>query len=238
MADAAPAPAEAEGEVEAKPKKPIALIIGVVVGIIVLIAGTVVGTLLLAKQTGFFAPPPNPDAMLEGEGGDGHGGKAADGHGAPAADGHGEKKADAHGAPADAHGGGGHGDKKGDAKDAGGPPKLNKKSPDSPRFEYTYFQLEREFLVNLSGSKKVMSVQIALMTRYDERVIENVKKHEFALRSAIMDAMRMTTEADLAKPDFRKDLAKKVADVMNTLLEKYEDFGGVEEINFTNFIVQ
>jgi len=237
MADAAPA-AEPEAEGEAKPKKPIALIIGVVVGIIVLIAGTVVGTLLLAKQTGFFAPPPNPEAMLEGEAGDGHGEKSGDGHGAAAADGHGEKKADAHGAPADAHGGGGgHGDKKGDAKE-GGPPKLNKKSPDSPRFEYTYFQLEREFLVNLSGSKKVMSVQIALMTRYDERVIENVKKHEFALRSAIMDAMRMTTEADLAKPDFRKDLAKKVADVMNTLLEKYEDFGGVEEINFTNFIVQ
>jgi len=236
MADAAPA-AEPEAEGEAKPKKPIALIIGVVVGIIVLIAGTVVGTLLLAKQTGFFAPPPNPDAMLEAEGGDGHGEKAGDGHGAAAADGHGEKKADAHGAPADAHGGG-HGDKKGDAKDAGGPPKLNKKSPDSPRFEYTYFQLEREFLVNLTGSKKVMSVQIALMTRYDERVIENVKKHEFALRSAIMDAMRMTTEAELAKPDFRRDLAKKVADVMNTLLEKYEDFGGVEEINFTNFIVQ
>ena len=237
MADAAPA-AEPEAEGEAKPKKPIALIIGVVVGIIVLIAGTVVGTLLLAKQTGFFAPPPNPDAMLEGEAGDGHGEKSGDGHGAAAADGHGDKKADAHGAPADAHGGGGgHGDKKGDAKE-GGPPKLNKKSPDSPRFEYTYFQLEREFLVNLSGSKKVMSVQIALMTRYDERVIENVKKHEFALRSAIMDTMRMTTEAELAKPDFRRDLAKKVADVMNTLLEKYEDFGGVEEINFTNFIVQ
>ena len=225
MADAAAA-AEPEAEGEAKPKKPIGLIIGVIVGIIVLIAGTVVGTLLLAKQTGFFAPPPNPEAMLEGEAGDGHGEKAADGHG--------DKKADGHGAPADAHGG----DKKGDGKDADGPPKLNKKSPDSPRFEYTYFQLEREFLVNLTGSKKVMSVQIALMTRYDERVIENVKKHEFALRSAIMDAMRQTTEADLAKPDFRRDLAKKVADVMNTILEKYEDFGGVEEINFTNFIVQ
>lgn len=230
MADAAAAAAEPEAEGEAKPKKPIGLIIGVIVGIIVLIAGTVVGTLLLAKQTGFFAPPPNPEAMLEGEGGDGHGAAAGDGHGAAAGDGHGEKKADGDGAPAD--------DKKGDGKDAGGPPKLNKKSPDSPRFEYTYFQLEREFLVNLSGSKKVMSVQIALMTRYDERVIENVKKHEFALRSAIMDAMRLTTEADLAKPDFRRDLAKKVADVMNTMLEKYEDFGGVEEINFTNFIVQ
>jgi flagellar FliL protein len=236
MADAAPA--EPEAEVEAKPKKPIALIIGVVVGIIVLIAGTVVGTLLLAKQTGFFAPPPNPDAMLEGEGGDAHGEKAGDGHGEKKDDGHGDKKADGHGAPADAHGGGGgHGDKKGDAKE-GGPPKLNKKSPDSPRFDYTYFQLEREFLVNLSGSKKVMSVQIAIMTRYDERVVENIKKHEFALRSAIMDSMRMTTEAELAKPDFRRDLAKKIADVMNTLLERLEDFGGVEEVNFTNFIVQ
>ena len=224
MADAAAAAAEPEAEGEAKPKKPIGLIIGVIVGIIVLIAGTVVGTLLLAKQTGFFAPPPNPEAMLEGEAGDGHGEKAADGHGAPA----GDKKGD----------GKDGGEKKGDGKDGGEPPKLNKKSPDSPRFEYTYFQLEREFLVNLTGSKKVMSVQIALMTRYDERVIENVKKHEFALRSAIMDAMRLTTEADLAKPDFRRDLAKKVADVMNTMLEKYEDFGGVEEINFTNFIVQ
>jgi len=34
-----------------------------------------------------------------------------------------------------------------------------------------------------------------------------------------MDAMRMTTEADLNKPDFRKDLAIKIRDAMNTLLE-------------------
>jgi len=124
------------------------------------------------------------------------------------------------------------------AKDTGGPPKLAKKMPETPRFEYTYFQLEREFLVNLNRSGKVMAVQIAIMTRYDERVIENIKKHEFALRSAILDVLRMTTEADLAKPDFRRNLAQKVADVMNAVLEKYEDFGGVEEVNFTSFIVQ
>ncbi len=229
MADAAATPETAE----VKPKKPIVLIIAAVVGIVVLVAGTMVGTLFV---TGFFnKPPPSADQMMaEGaapaEGG--HGAPAAGGHGAPAADGHGEKKADG------GHGGG-HGDKKdeGKGKDSG-PPKLNKKSPDSPRFEYTYSQLEREFLVNLAGSRKVMSVQIALMTRYDERVVENVKKHEFALRSVVMDAMRMTTEADLNKPDFRKDLGIKIRDAMNTLLEKYEDFGGVEEIYFTSFIVQ
>jgi flagellar FliL protein len=220
MSDAAAVPEE----VEAKPKKPIVKIILAVLALVLLVSGTMVGTLFI---TGFFNKPvPSADAMIA-EGGDGHGEK-------PAGDGHGEKKAEGgHGAPADAHGGG-----KEDGKNPNGPPKLNKKSPDSPRFDYTYHQLDREFLVNLAGSRKVMSVQIAIMTRYDERVIENLKKHEFALRSAVMDVMRQTLETDLPKPDFRKDLGVKIRDAMNTLLEKYEDFGGVEEVMFTSFIVQ
>ena len=128
----------------------------------------------------------------------------------------------------------GHGDKKDDKK----PGKKAKDSPELTRFEYTYMQVEREFLVNISGSKKVMSVQIAVMTHYDDRVFENVKKHDFAIRSAVMDVMRLTTDADLVKPEFRKELAVKIRDAINTLLEKYEDFGGIEEVHFTNFIVQ
>jgi len=126
------------------------------------------------------------------------------------------------------------GGKKADNK----PGKKTKDSPELTRFEYTYMQIEREFLVNISGSKKVMSVQIAVMTHYDDRVFENVKKHDFAIRSAVMDVMRLTTDAELAKPEFRKELAVKIRDSINTLLEKYEDFGGIEEIHFTNFIVQ
>ena len=83
-----------------------------------------------------------------------------------------------------------------------------------------------------------MSVQLAVMTHYDERVFENVKKHDFALRSVVMDVMRQTQDAYIIKPDFRKELAQKIRDAMNTLLEKYEDFGGIEEIYFTSFIVQ
>ena len=138
-------------------------------------------------------------------------------------------------AAADGHGAGGHGDAKGkDSK----PGKKTKGSPELTRFEYTYMQIEREFLVNLSSSKKVMSVQLAIMTHYDDRVFENVKKHDFALRSVIMDVMRQTQEPDIIKPEFRKDLAQKIRDAMNTLLEKYEDFGGIEEVYFTNFVVQ
>ena len=179
---------------------------------IVLIIGGVVGLIVLivgiVLGTLFFTGYFNPKPVVDPE--------------------HAEAAADAHGAP------GGHGDKKGDGK----PSKKSKDSPELTRFEYTYMQIEREFLVNVSGSKKVMSVQIAVMTHYDDRVFENVKKHDFALRSAVMDVMRLTSDADLVKPDFRKELAVKIRDAINTLLEKYEDFGGIEEIHFTNFIVQ
>jgi len=197
MATAAPEATEVV-EDEPKKKKPIVLIIGGVVGLIVLIVGIVLGTLFF---TGYFNPKPVVDPEH---------------------------------AEADAHGAGGKGDKKVDNK----PGKKTKGSPELTRFEYTYLQIEREFLVNVSGSKKVMSVQIAVMTHYDDRVFENVKKHDFAIRSAVMDVMRLTTDADLVKPDFRKELAVKIRDSVNSLLEKYEDFGGIEEIHFTNFIVQ
>ncbi|MEI7535763.1 MAG: flagellar basal body-associated FliL family protein [Comamonadaceae bacterium] len=234
-------------EEKPKAKKPIVKIIIAVVVVILLLVGTAVGTLF---ATGFFSPKPveSADAMLDAEDA-GHGAPAADaGHGAPAkADaGHGAPAADAgRGAPAKADGGhgapakadAGPGAKKASAKDGPGG-KMKTKSPELTRFEYTYHQLEREFLVNVSSSRKVMSVQIAVMTRYDERVVNNVKKHEFAIRSAVMDVMRLTTEAELAKPDFRKELAVKIRDAMNGLIEKYEDFGGIEEVHFTSFIVQ
>ena len=234
---AAAAPAAAAGdEAPAKSKKPIVLIIAGVLALVVIIAGTMVGTLFI---TGFFSKPqPSAEQQLTEE--DGHGAPGADAHGAKPADAKGDKKpADAKGdKPADAKGDKKPADAKGDKKPADGPPKLNKKSPDSPRFEYTYHQLKRDFLSNLMSSKKVMSIQISIMTRYDERVFENVDKHEAALRSVILDVLRQTTEADLVKPEFRKDLAIKLRDAINSLLEKLEDFGGIEEVFFTSFVVQ
>ena len=156
--------AEETPNVEDKPKakKPILKIVIAAVAVIVLLTATIAGTLF---ATGFFSPKPvvTADEILDAEDAGrgaskadaGHGAPASDaGHGAPKADaGHGAPKADAgHGAPAaDA----GHGAKKAAAKDGPGG-KMKTKSPELTRFEYTYHQLEREFLVNVSGSRKVM----------------------------------------------------------------------------------
>jgi flagellar FliL protein len=202
----------AEEVVETEPaaKKPMLLIIGGIVAVLLLLVAAVVGTMFF---TGAFKPKPELTAeqlLLQQEAA----GAAADGKGEAGKDG------------------------KKDGKKDGPPGKLTKKSPELTRFDFSYLQLEREFLTNLTGSRKVMSIQVAVMTRYDERVFDNVKKHEFALRSVMMDVMRQTVDADLSKPDFRKELAVRLRDAMNTLLEKYEDFGGIEDVYFTSFIVQ
>ncbi|WP_353245531.1 flagellar basal body-associated FliL family protein [Limnohabitans sp.] len=118
------------------------------------------------------------------------------------------------------------------------PQKVAKESPELKRFENSYMELEKPLVSNLTNTRKVIQLNLAIMTHYDERVFKNAKKHEFALRSVALDVMRQMTEADLAKPEFRKDLAAKIREEMNAVLQKYEDFGGIEEVYFTSFVVQ
>ena len=118
------------------------------------------------------------------------------------------------------------------------PQKVPKESPELKRFENSYMELEKPLVSNLTNTRKVIQLNLAIMTHYDERVFKNAKKHEFALRSVALDVMRQMTEADLAKPEFRKDLAAKIREEMNGVLQKYEDFGGIEEVYFTSFVVQ
>ena len=128
-------------------------------------------------------------------------------------------------------------DNKAAASDAT-PQKVAKESPELQRFENSYMELEKPLVSNLTNTRKVIQLNLAIMTHYDERVFKNAKKHEFALRSVALDVMRQMTEADLAKPEFRKELAAKIREEMNGVLQKYEDFGGIEEVFFTSFVVQ
>jgi flagellar FliL protein len=229
MAEEAAAPEE---QVEGEPKKkgPLIKIILMVVAVLFLIGASVGGTLL---ATGFFSKKDHAkeavDAQLDKlEGGDGHGdghgeAKKDDGHGEPKKDdGHGEAKKDDHGKPG-----------------AEAPAKeLVTPDAENQRWKFNYYALEKPLLSNLAGSRKVMQVTLTVMTHYDDRVIKNVKTHELALRAGILDVMRQKTEADLREPDFRKALAEEVRLTINSLLEKYEGFGGIEEVMFTEFVVQ
>jgi flagellar FliL protein len=204
--------ADEEVEVEKKSKGPLIKMILLVLGLIVVLVGTVVGTLFVS---GAFDRKPD-ELMAE---------KIKELEAKIEAQQAAEKGSDC------------KPDKDGKGCEDG-PKKKSKESPELQRFESSYMELEKNLLANITGSRKVMSVNVGLMTFYDDRVFKNVKKHEMALRSVALDVMRQTTEADLSRPEFRKELAAKVRDAMNGVLTKYEDFGGIEEIYFTQFVVQ
>jgi len=220
MAEEAAAATEQPAEGAPKKRGPLLKIILMAVAVLLLIGASVGGTLL---ATGFFSKKEHAkeavDAQLDKLEDKHDGAQGGDGHD----DGHGDKKDDGHG-----------------AKPGAEAPQKELVSPDADnqRWKFNYYSLEKPLLSNLSGSRKVMQVTLTIMTHYDDRVIKNVKTHELALRAGILDVMRQKTESDLLKPDFRKALAEDVKLVVNSLLEKYEGFGGIEEVMFTEFIVQ
>ena len=218
---------------EEKPKKPIVKIIIAVVGVVLLIVLSVGGTLM---ATGVFSKKTKASAeqALEEDApaADGHGAPAAGAHGAPAAGGHDAPAKGAHGEPAK----GAHGEP---AK-GGSPAKKAIPSDKDTRFEKSYMELDdkKALVANVAGSRKVMQVSLSLMTQYDDRVFKNVEKHRAALRSGALDVLRQVTEADLAKPDFRHELAVRLREKINSELERLESFGGIEEVFFTEFVFQ
>lgn len=225
MAEEAAAAPEEQAEGAPSKKKAIIKIVLMVVAVLFIIGASVGGTLL---ATGFFSKKEQAkeavDAQLEKLDGEHGGGGDHGGGDAKGGDGHGDGKA-ADGAA---------------AKPGAEAPAKELVSPDADnqRWKFNYYSLEKPMLSNLSGSRKVMQVTLTIMTHYDDRVIKNVKTHELALRAGILDLMRTKTEADLKDPDFRKQLAEEIRVVINSLLEKYEGFGGIEEVMFSEFVVQ
>ena len=118
------------------------------------------------------------------------------------------------------------------------PPKLALAAPEVEKFETVYYELDREFLANVAGSRKVIQVKLAIMTHYDEQVIANIEKHIYAVRAVVLDIMRQVKESDLLSESFRVDLAEDIRISMNATLESFEDFGGIEKVYFVEFIVQ
>jgi len=226
---------------EEKKKNPMIKIIILVVVFLVVISIAVVGTLF---ATGAFSKKPvdAEQSAEEEENADAEHGAPAE-HGKPAA--HGEsgghdkpkEKGEAEGhAKSEEHGGE---EKKGASK-AGEPHKKPIPEDAQARFEKSYMELDdkKSLVANVAGSRKVMQTSLSLMTQYDDRVFQNVEKHRAALRSVALDVLRQVTEADLAKPDFRADLAKQLRDKINAELVRLENFGGIEEVFFTEFVYQ
>lgn len=116
--------------------------------------------------------------------------------------------------------------------------KQAKEYPDPRKYEQSYQDFKAKFTVNVPNSKKYVQFSLSVMTHYDERVLGNVDKHETALRSAVIGLVSLQPLEIYQTAEGLDGLRTRLRDVLNKTLIKYEDFGGIEEVYFTEFVVQ
>jgi flagellar FliL protein len=105
-------------------------------------------------------------------------------------------------------------------------------------YQATYFQIPAPFTSNLSDSDAFVQVSIAVSTYYDNRVIQAVQTHETAIRSAVLMMMAQEQEVALSEPHGKEALQAKLLHVVNDTLKEKTGFGGVDNVYFTNFVIQ
>ena len=116
--------------------------------------------------------------------------------------------------------------------------KVAKEMPEIETFITTYFEFPGTFTTNLKASRKFLQLGLGVSTQYDDEVITNVEDHQLALRSEILNVMSEFTEEDIQGKEGRENLARALADGINQKLMQLEDFGGIEEVHFTSFVLQ
>ena len=106
------------------------------------------------------------------------------------------------------------------------------------KFASNYYALEKEFTSNLQDSTHFVQVGLAVSTHYDDKVIENLKTNEIAVRSAVLMALGDSTEDEVFTAAGKKHLQLRLAKAINATLKEKEGFGGIGNVYFTNFVVQ
>lgn len=204
-------------EPKAKKKKGggMKMILLLVVGIVVGGAGAAGGL----YAAGFFSPkteapkedPNKPVLVLAGENAE----DIAKAHAAP----HGEGGAAAHGGE---HGKG-----------------VDLASPANPTaYQATYFQLQMPFTSNMTDTDAFAQISVAVSTYYDMRVIDAIKTHEMAIRSQVLMMLAQQPEETLSTPQGKQALQGKIKVIINDILKQKTGYGGIDNVYFTNFVIQ
>ena len=118
------------------------------------------------------------------------------------------------------------------------PQKQSKDTPEEDVFETIYHEFAGTFTTNLDGSRKMLQLGIGVSTQYDDTVMMNVESHQLALRSVILGVISNFSEEDVKGSSGRDMMAASIRDAINSKLEALENFGGIEEVHFTSFVLQ
>jgi flagellar FliL protein len=105
-------------------------------------------------------------------------------------------------------------------------------------YQATYFQLQAPFTSNMSDTDAFAQITVAVSTYYDYRVIAAIKQHEMPIRSQVLMMLAQQPQEVLDTPQGKQMLQKKIRDIVNAVLKEKTGYGGVDNVYFTNFVIQ
>lgn len=105
-------------------------------------------------------------------------------------------------------------------------------------YRTSYYSFAQEFTSNLKHSDALLQVSLAASTQRDGRVLIWLRKHELAIRSALLAVMADTLEEEVYTLEGKQRLQKRLTGAINDVLTRTEGFGGVDAVYFRAFIIQ
>jgi len=103
--------------------------------------------------------------------------------------------------------------------------------------DISYYSFPSPFLVSISGSPKIVQINLTLISEYEPRIYDNVKKHNLVIRNAVVETLSESQESEF-KVQNRLILAEKICTIINKTLMNKVRFGGIKEVLITDIVVK
>jgi flagellar FliL protein len=115
----------------------------------------------------------------------------------------------------------------------------NDRVPVDPRkYEVTYVNLDQSFTANLADGAGFVQLGLSLSTYYDGKVVQNIQRQSVPIRSTILMVLSQQDAQALSTPQGKKMLQRDLTAAINDVLREKENFGGVDNVYFSNLVIQ
>jgi flagellar FliL protein len=110
--------------------------------------------------------------------------------------------------------------------------------PDPRRYKPSYYDMAQNFTSNLRDTDGIAQIALGVSTFYDSKVLDNFKDNEMPIRSAVLETLANQDALVLETPEGKVQLQARLKDAINKVLVEKTGYGGIDNVYFTNFIVQ
>jgi flagellar protein FliL len=109
---------------------------------------------------------------------------------------------------------------------------------DPKKYEVTYVGLEQSFTANLADGAGFVQLGLSLATYYDGKVVQNIQRQGVPIRSAVLMVLSQQDAAVLSTPQGKQLLQRDLTAAINQVLREKEGFGGIDNVYFSNLVIQ